>query len=1132
MGDGESARRRFARRLNELFDAAGNPTLEQVVRKTGKDRPGTTRKVASIGVISSWRSGQHVPAKFVSLEPILVTLRSMARERGAGDSTTMGKWQQLWQAARDNPAGAESVSGHQVVDTLPRDTTVIGRDDELERIAKGVESGGVVSISGMPGVGKTAFAIKVAHRLADGFPDGRLFVDLHAHDRGRPAAEPADVLAGLLTLLGMASRAIPDGLENRRAVWRDRTAGKRILLVLDDARDAAQVEPLLPNGPNCATVIAGRRMLVALDGAHSFSLDTLAPDAAAELFCTLARRAPAESERAVAAEIVRLCGYLPLAIVLLAARMAHHPTWTLAGLADDLAAAADPLGEFEAGERAVHIAFGMSYRDMPPARQQLFRRLGLHPARDIDGYAAAALNGTDVAAARRELEALFVDHLLQEHVHGRYRMHDLLRTYAHDLAAGDPEPDRRAAVERLLNYYWHVGYSAGKRLAVGTRSRPPSGERDFEGAPSFPGRDGALAWLRAERDNLLDCLGYAARCDRPRQAIGLTSVLAGLLFLDGPWPVAVELHQRAVALARLVGDRLGAADAHYNLGMMRYAIGDYPDAVGPMREALRLYSDDGRRVDQARVFGVLGALAYVTGDYPGTADLMRQARTIYQDEGDRSAEAYALIGMGMARYATGDYRDAAQWVQQALTTFADVGDPLGEAHALNELGEVRYASGDYPGATESVERALAVYRAQGDRFAEARARNDLASVRFATGDYPGAADSAWQALEICRDLGDRMGEAYALTGLARLHYATADWSSAVDDMNRALEIFREIGDRVGEAYAVNDLGWARYTNADYSGTVAEISRALAMFSDIGDRVGQAYTLLGLGLVRYADGEYVVAAEPMRQALTIFDEIGDRVGRAYVLAGLGRLALATGDHPAAADRLGRALEIFEAIGDAVGAAYVLSSMGRLGFDTGDTAGAVDLVTRAVATYREIGDRFGFAYALAGLALLRYAEGDYASAIGPATEAADVFHDIGDRVCYAYAFVGLGLLRYADGDLAGAVAMVERAPALFREIGDRIGEAYAFVGASLLSYKAGDYDRIDNMAQQGLALFRAIGENPRRAELLERLTTAWEESSKPQDAVVSYADALRLIREIQIRWKKRRVWRDWPVPVTRR
>lgn len=302
--------------------------------------------------------------------------------------------------------------------TLPRDGAAFtGRDTEMRQlIAAAAGSAGVVAIhtvDGMPGVGKSALVTRAAHLLADDFPDGQLFVDLHAHTPGIKPADPSEVLAGLLACTGMDSREIPEGLEARAERWRGRLAGKKVLLALDDAAGHAQVGPLLPGTAGCLVLITSRRRLIALDGAQALALDALLPDQAAELFTRLARR-PQDDPVAVL-ELARLCGYLPLAIVLLASRLAHH-SWDITGFTASFAAAQDRLAELAAGDRpgdpAVAAAFQMSYQDLPPGRQRLFRYLALPPGTDIDAYATAALADVSLTEARRDLDALYTDHLI------------------------------------------------------------------------------------------------------------------------------------------------------------------------------------------------------------------------------------------------------------------------------------------------------------------------------------------------------------------------------------------------------------------------------------------------------------------------------------------------------------------------------------------------------------------------------------------------------------------------------------------------------------------------------------------------------------------------------------------------
>ena len=351
---------------------------------------------------------------------------------------------------------------------------------------------GIHAIGGMAGVGKTTFAVHAAHLLAGSFPDGQFFVPLHAHTAGQRPVDPADALASLLLTSGVSAQQIPPGLQARTALWRDRLAGRRLLLVFDDAASSEQVLPLLPGTGGTLVLVTSRRHLTALDDATAISLDTLPPGEAASLLVRLVGRAGLSPADPAVQEITRLCGYLPLAIGMLARQLHHHPAWSATARAAELAAAHDRLELMATENLSVAAAFNLSYAVLAPDQQRLFRRLGLHPGADIDAYAAAALDGTGLAAARRGLEALYDQHLLTELTHGRYRMHDLIREHARALADQlDPDSNRDQASARLLDYYQHTAALADALLARQVRVASVAG--DGTGRGSRPDRPRAGA---------------------------------------------------------------------------------------------------------------------------------------------------------------------------------------------------------------------------------------------------------------------------------------------------------------------------------------------------------------------------------------------------------------------------------------------------------------------------------------------------------------------------------------------------------------------------------------------------------------------------------------------------------------
>ena len=460
--------------------------------------------------------------------------------------------------------------------TLPRDiASFTGRQQQLRELVGAATSaanaGGVVSIhaiGGMAGIGKTAFAVHAAHRLADRFPGGQIFLPLHGHTPGQRPVDPGDALASLLLTAGVPAAQIPPDLETRMALWRDRLAGRQLLLVLDDAASSEQVRPLLPGAGGSLVLVTSRRHLSALEDTIAVNLDTLPPEEAGALLVRLAGRPGLTPGDPAVAEITRLCGFLPLAIGMVARQLHHHPAWTAAGQAAELASAQDRLELMATENISVAVAFNLSYQDLTPDQQGLCRRLSLHPGTDVDAYAAAALDGTGLAVARRGLEALYDQYLLTEPTRGRFRMHDLIREHAHALAGRlDPDGDRDQAIVRLLDYYQYAATLADARIARHTRTNPPLAASTRPAAvPALADREQALAWARAEHANLLACLDYATRTGQDARVVTLTAGIAALLRHDGPWAEAITRTATAVRLARHLGDRRGQANALRYLG--------------------------------------------------------------------------------------------------------------------------------------------------------------------------------------------------------------------------------------------------------------------------------------------------------------------------------------------------------------------------------------------------------------------------------------------------------------------------------------------------------------------------------------------------------------------------------------
>ena len=730
---------------------------------------------------------------------------------------------------RDLGAGVAAASR-----ALPRDiASFTGRAGELAQLEAGAGAGGIWVIGGMAGVGKTAFAVRAARQLAPHFPDGQVFLPLHAHTAGQQPVRPADALATLLQTTGIAPAQIPASPESRASLWRDRVSGQRLLLVLDDAAGSDQVRPLLPGTGGALVLITSRRHLTALEDARVISLDTLAPGEAAGLLARLAARPGLDPADPAIAQIAALCGRLPLALGMVARQLYHHPAWTPAQLAADLSAARDRLERMHAENLSVAAAFDRSYQDLSAAEQAMFRCLGLHPGTDFDAWAAAALAGVPVAEARRDLEGLYDHYLLAETAPGRYRFHDLIREHARALAAASPPAERDAATGRLLDYYLDAARAADQQLT--SRAAPGPGAPSAAAPPmrQITGRDDALAWMNAERLNLHAAAGYAAASGRPGHAAGIPAAMHEFWRSQGHWDQALALHQAAFQAARDAGNQLAEARALTDLGDMQFLTDDYPAAEGTLTRALEVYRGLGDRLGQARALTSLGAVQHAAGDTPAAAASLTRALGLYQSLADRLGEASALTSLGAIEQAAGDTPAATASLTRALELYAEAGSQLGQASALTELGTVHYAAGELDAAASAEQQALGLYRRLGDRLGEGHALTSLGTLQYRTGDYQAAEASHTRALQLYRDLDDRSGEAEALNNIADMVRGTAHPAQARPYYQKALQIATSIAAQLEQARALEGLGRCHALEGNRSEGRKILSQALAVYQRIG-----------------------------------------------------------------------------------------------------------------------------------------------------------------------------------------------------------------------------------------------------------------------------------------------------------
>ncbi|GAA3824179.1 BTAD domain-containing putative transcriptional regulator [Sphaerisporangium flaviroseum] len=706
----------------------------------------------------------------------------------------------------NQPNPQESAPARAVPAMLPLDVRgFAGRAHELARLdavlaetAHHPTSVIISALSGTAGVGKTALAVRWAHRVCDRFPDGQLYVNLRGYDPQQPMTA-ADALADFLSALGMSGQDIPLDIGQRAARYRSAVSGRRMLVVLDNASSVEQARPLLPGSPTCVVVVTSRDSLaglVALHGAQRIDLDLLPPPEAIALLRTLiGDRVEAEPE--AAALLAGQCARLPLALRLVAELAAARPAASLAELAGELADQQRRLDHLDAGgdpRAAVRAVFSWSYQRLPADAARAFRLLSLHPGPGLDSYAVAALTGQSLQHARRALDLLARAHLVHPAAAGRYDMHDLLRAYAGWLVTEhDDEHERRAALTRLFDHYLATAATAMDTLYPAERHRRPRVAPPASPAPGVADTASARVWLESERPALLAVCAHAAGHGLPGHAVRLAATLYAYLDNGGHFADALTAHTHARHAAQQAGDLAGEAGAVANLGVVHWQLGDYEQAAGHLQRALDLFRKIGDQVGEARTVGNLGILHSRMG-FPGRAfDDHTRALALFRELGDQVGEANTLANLGAVFVLLGRDEPAATHNLRALELFRELGHRGGEATALTNLGEVEARLGRYERAAEHFLRALDIFREIGERYGEACALNGLGDARSHGGAPADAVERHTAALNLAIDIGERDEEARAHDGLGHAYHALDDLASARSHWRQALSAYTELG---------------------------------------------------------------------------------------------------------------------------------------------------------------------------------------------------------------------------------------------------------------------------------------------------------------------------------------------------
>ncbi|MFJ4409561.1 ATP-binding protein [Streptomyces sp. NPDC088910] len=694
-------------------------------------------------------------------------------------------------------------------------------------------------IVGTAGVGKTSLAVRWAHQVRDRFPDGQLYVNLHGYDPGPPVAA-TDVLVRFLRALDIPLERIPNGEEPRAELFRSSMAERRILIVLDNAATAGQIRPLLPGAPNCLVVITSRtRMsgLVAREGAHRVSLETLSQTASVQLLRTVLAAYRTSDGDEELAELARLCARLPLALRIVAERAAARPRMPLRDLITDLRDESglwDALSsENEQGPEqtdAVRTVFAWSYRSLTPQAARMFRLLGLHPGPDFSLNAAAALAAVPPVTARRQLDTLAGAHLLDESGHHRYQFHDLLRAYALDQAqTEEPEVERNAALERLLGWYLHAAAAAAQvgssayTLPVTLQPLP-----DNVTAATFEDSGAAIAWYETERSNLVAAVQAACTGRMDRIAWQIPAVLTMIIADREPADAWLPAQQMALEAARRADDRYGEAITLDNLG-----------------------------IAYRHLFRLLQAEEHFSG-----------ALTVFHRLGDAFGQARAANGLGVTHMFAHHPDRAAVRFEEALHLVRELGNQLYTGAFTRNLGWALLQRGDVDRAETVLRQAADILSGAGESLEQAEALTLLAAVYRHSHRFDAADAAAEQALAIAGESEASLFEALALLELGRNAVARPEAGEALSHLQQAAALFQRVGrpdlqattwDVTGETYLL--LGRTEDAASFHL-------QAAAAHRSRGDRWSLATSLAHLADTLVQEGNLLEAQEHRREAVQL------------------------------------------------------------------------------------------------------------------------------------------------------------------------------------------------------------------------------------------------------------------------
>lgn len=745
------------------LEVGADPALIDELRRLVADHP-LRERLSELLMLALFRDGRRADALTVFQR----VRRDLREELGVEPAPPLQRLHQrilagdpeLVPEAAQAPAGVKP-PGAPVPAQLPHTPPdFVGREAELEHLDALLNgTAAVVAITGTAGVGKTTLAVTWAHRVREKFPDGQLYINLRGFDPTGPAVDPGRAVRGFLQAFAVPPDRLGPDVDEQAALFRSTLAGKRVLVVLDNARDADQIRPLLPGSDDSRTVVTSRNQLlslVAIDGARTVPVGLMSDGEARHLLTRRIGAARVKAEPDRADEIIARCARLPLALSVVTARAAAHPHFSLAAVAQELDQARGRLDVFDAGDLAtdVRAVFACSYRRLSPDGARLFRLLGLHSGPEISALAAAGLAGEPVASVTARLGELARAHLITERAPGRFALHDLLRAYAAELTEAQESPsERRAALRRVLDHYLHTAYAADRMLNA-HRDDPitlePAASGVRAGSPAH--HQAALAWFSAEEPVLQAMLRQAVREGLDTYAWQLAWTLTQFMDRECHWHDAAVVQEEALRATMRLGDPRGEAVIRGCLAYAYIRLNRFEEACQHLLAALARYERLGEHTGMGHVHRTIAWILDCQGRYREALPEVHTALELFRAGGHRTGEARALNAIGWFHSRLGEHEAALDYCSRGLSLLREIGDRFDEGDTLDSMGRAYHQLGRYDRAAACYREAIELYAEFGDRYDEGDALAALGDAHAGAGDRDGARRAWTRAVQILDDL--------------------------------------------------------------------------------------------------------------------------------------------------------------------------------------------------------------------------------------------------------------------------------------------------------------------------------------------------------------------------------------------